>query len=296
MKKNDIYLKDFIQQIWNDKKIIFFISLLSLISAFVFTNLVEKENQIKVNIVVKTPPAEMFSFYDTLYSSMTEYQVNFFGTASIVEGTYSKAFFRNMKSIDNLSRFSKKDDDFREYFKLNNINVAEFFYSRFGQPTQNKQVVENKYFLIFPQSLNGAKFLDNYVVYIKDITLAEIKNQLRVKLVEKISEYEHNLTIAEEIKLEDPLIIQNMSENNKRSSVVTEPTALFFKGSKVIKKQISYLNKKLEDFDGQFFDYNPILDRSITESIRTSKNYTLYGLFLGLFFSLLIVFLRTILR
>ena len=54
--------------------------------------------------------------------------------------------------------------------------------------------------------------------------------------------YRQNLEIAKEINLENP-ILKSFSEGH---SVVNEPTALFYKGSKVISLQKLHLEKLLK--------------------------------------------------
>ena len=62
-------------------------------------------------------------------------------------------------------------------------------------------------------------------------------------------------------------------------SVVNEPDALFYKGTKVLTQQITYLNKLLNETKNLTLDYNPILEQASSRSLITkSPKKTTYSL------------------
>jgi hypothetical protein len=81
-------------------------------------------------------------------------------------------------------------------------------------------------------------------------------------------------------------------------SVVNEPDALFYKGTKVLTQQITYLNKLLNETKNLTLDYNPILEQASSPALITKSPiiYAAIALLLGLFFSFLFIFFRNLLK
>jgi hypothetical protein len=80
--------------------------------------------------------------------------------------------------------------------------------------------------------------------------------------------------------------------------MVNEPDPLFYKGTKVLTQQITYLNKLLNESKNLTLDYNPILERALSGSLITISPiiYAVTALLLGLFFSLMMVLIRSIMH
>jgi hypothetical protein len=68
--------------------------------------------------------------------------------------------------------------------------------------------------------------------------------------------------------------------------VVNEPNALFYKGTKVLTQQITYLNKLLNETKNLTLDYNPILEKASSGSLITKSPiiYAVITLLLWLIF------------
>ena len=109
-----------------------------------------------------------------------------------------------------------------------------------------------------------------------------IKNEIKI--------YGQNLEIAKTINLENP-ILKSFAEGN---SVVNEPQALFYKGSKVLYLQKSYLEALLKEIDDYTFNYNPILEKASNPMLVTKSASVFMAITfaLGLFFSIIIIFIR----
>jgi hypothetical protein len=82
-----------------------------------------------------------------------------------------------------------------------------------------------------------------------------------------------------------------------RQQVVNDPEALFYKGTKVISENLNYLNKRLIKLENDPFNYNVILQKALTLKNPTSLPlYFVLGLILGSFLSLIIIYLKNILK
>ena len=80
--------------------------------------------------------------------------------------------------------------------------------------------------------------------------------------------------------------------------LINEPEALFYKGTKVLSQQLIFFNNLLDETQNLKLDYNPILEQASSGSLITKSPiiYAAIALLLGLFFSLMIVFIRSIMR
>ena len=133
-----------------------------------------------------------------------------------------------------------------------------------------------------------------WLEFTKKKTLFEIKKILKLSIENKIIIFENALKKAKIINLENPIL----RSLNNQSQVVNEPTDLFYKGSKVLSQEIVDLKNLLIKLENEQFDYSIILQKPMTfpnnlESLPL--NFAL-GLILGLFLSLLIIFLKNIFK
>jgi hypothetical protein len=80
--------------------------------------------------------------------------------------------------------------------------------------------------------------------------------------------------------------------------VINEPEALFYKGTKVLSQQLLFLNNLLDETQNLKLDYNPILEKTLSEPlIKQSPKILLFiGLALGFFFSLIIIFVKKLFK
>lgn len=121
--------------------------------------------------------------------------------------------------------------------------------------------------------------------------MLELTEQLKESIKNEIEIYKQNLEIAQIIDLEHP-ILKSFADGN---SVVNEPEALFYKGSKVPSKQKSYLEALLKETDNNTFDYNPILEQSSDPELVTKSAIICMTIAfaLGLFFSFVFFFIKS---
>jgi hypothetical protein len=84
------------------------------------------------------------------------------------------------------------------------------------------------------------------------------RQELKQNIINEINIHEQHLEIAKKIGLENT-ILQSIVEGR---SVINEPNALFYKGTKVLTQQITYLNKLLNETKNLTLDYNPILEQA----------------------------------
>ena len=113
-----------------------------------------------------------------------------------------------------------------------------------------------------------------------------IENQLII--------YENALEKAKLVNLENPFL-QLMQQGT--SQVVNEPMDLFYKGSKLLSQDIIHLKRLLINLQNEQFDFEIVLDKSLTSDEETLNfKYFIIGIMLGLFLSLGIISFKSILN
>ena len=270
---DEIDLRKVILILWKEKFIILIITLIFTVTGYIYNTLQPKDYQITYTFTLRDAPVALFEKYRPFIQQQQQ--------ISVVTN-FNEEFKLNLTSHDNLRNFveqNKKFDEFKSY-KL--------------QPmTDNKNSKPNQYSFTLSKPLPAEKFLIDYNFYIKQITVNSFKKQLKLTIENELEIYKQNLEIAKKIDLENP-ILKSFAEGN---SVVNEPSALFYKGSKVLSQQIVYQEKLLDGIETFVFEYNPILE-SPTKPSLVSKSVTgiIYNAFaLGLSLSLIFIFLRSLL-
>jgi LPS O-antigen subunit length determinant protein (WzzB/FepE family) len=306
MKKNNSYINDeidlseIIKKLWNEKILILSISLIFMVAGFVYGALQPKIY--KTEITIREVPSYLFQAYGPFLRIQQQQQQQQLHQG--IARQFNDDLKLNLSSLDTLVQFVENNNtinDFKNYLKEKNISVKEYFQPQLGirkfEPViDKKNNILNKYSLTYAQPLPGPSFLNDYIIFNQQQTMTIFRQQLTQNIINEINIHEQHLEIAKKIGLENT-ILQSTNAGGGRS-VVNEPDALFYKGTKVLTQQITYLNKLLNETKNLTLDYNPILEKASTESLITKSPiiYAAITLLLGLFFSLMIVFIRSIMH
>jgi hypothetical protein len=138
--------------------------------------------------------------------------------------------------------------------------------------------------------LDGDIFLNKYVEFIKKKTIFELKNNLKLTILNAINYHQEALEIAKKIQLENPYVL-----TKNQGQLINEPESILYKGTKVISENLNNLNKRLIKLENDQFNYNVILQKALKNPINLPL-YFLLGLILGSFLSLIIIYLKNILK
>ena len=289
---DEIDLRDLIRKLWKEKILILSISIIFGLLGYLYQLLKPQEQ--KSEIILKNPPMQIFEPYN--FSNINNNNNNNNNNSNNIAIQFISDFKLNLLSLDNVQNFieeSKEFDNFKEYLKSRNISAKQYFSDdKFAEVKEKNIIIPNKYFLNHPKELDGVIFFDKYVEFIKKKTIAEFKNNLKLTLLNTINTHQEALEIAKKIQLENPII-----NTSSQQQVVTEPEALFYKGSKVLSEKLNYFNKRLIKLENDQLNYNTILQKALTLKNPKSLNlYFVFGLMLGLFLSLAIIYLKNILK
>tara|TARA_B100001057_G_C22759052_1_gene914987 strand:- start:336 stop:1277 length:942 start_codon:yes stop_codon:yes gene_type:complete len=252
---------------------------------------------------LSNPPPELFMAYEEINTdiSFRDYFNSQFHMR-IMQLHYLDKFIQEKSKIE-LNDFSISENEVSiENFKKSNFEVLQM--DEGGGVKINNEFGMNQLFYInyiveHPNNINGVLFFTQYIEYIKNITLEETKNLIRSSLSRKIQYYSNALEISYDIGLVNPWpMVGNDNTNIDVSFEEFQKENLYYRGSKVLSKQIEYYEEMLSQFDNTKIDYN-IFNRETYQTIKTSysySNYLIYGFLLGLVISCVSLTIIYILR
>ena len=263
--------------LWKDKFIILLISAcFSVVGYFYGASLPQYfETTIKIRSVSKSTFKEykdVHNVYDSDFS---------------VDEFFNKEFILLLDSSETLDKFSKKNtenDKFFSYIIKRNVSI------NYNRNTKSIKPHTINFTITLAENLEGQNLLNDYVIFVKDMALSDFQKQILSLLRSKILVYENNLEVAQEINLEDPILL-TMPDGN---SVVNEPGTLFYRGSKVLEKQLEHL-RLLEKNTVQYnLNYNPILDKAspLVLISTPAKNFIIPSFFVGMLLSFFVLLVR----
>jgi hypothetical protein len=304
MKKNhsysaeDIDLSEIIKTLWSEKILILSISLIFMVVGYVYGALQPKIY--KTETILRDAPSYLFEVYRP-YIGLQEGQG--IGLQEQRQGTgiakkFNDEFKLNLLSIDTLAQFVEKNNtinDFKNYLKEKNITSRNYFRERFEHVIiDNKTIYLNKYSLTYSKPLPGESFLEDYIIFAQQQTIAIFKQQLAQIILDQINIHQQQLEIAKIIELEDPIFKSTV----KGRGEVNELGTLYYNGTKVLALKMLHLNKLFNETKNLTLNYNPFLERP-SFSVLMTKSPTIFailGLILGLFFSFIIIFAKNYLN
>ena len=293
MKKNNTYitdeeidLGDLVRTLWREKILILSIVIICALLGYLYESFKPKE--FKTEIKIKNPPSQLFEPYTHVFFSNNNNNNN------NITGQFISDFKLNLLSLDNLNIFveeSRDLDTFKKYLKSRNISAKQYFVNKLGEAKVTNIIIPNTYFLIFEKEiLDGNVLLNNYIEFIRKKNIIEFKKNLKLTIENRINNAQDALETAKLIDLENPIL----KSPDKQNQVVSEPEALFYKGTKVLSQSIIVDKKLLQKLENDQFNYNPIIDKGLVLKINTSlsNSFFLIGLFFGFFLSCIIIFFK----
>ena len=287
---DDIDLKDLLSGLWSDKKLISFITLLFVFLGYIYSLTLNKSVELESKITITEPAREYFSDFSIF---LKDAQILF------DEEVFLENFRINILSLDNLQRFIDQNNEISEFKALlleRQTNAKKYFVDKINRESKKIDKITsptNSYYLNYPEILDGNKFLDEYIIYSKNIAMSNFKDQIRYQINNIILLYEQNLEIALNINLSNPLI-QSL-DGKLQSSLLDEPANIYFQGALVLQKRILHLKILLKRLDGKFY-YDPILDSSavVGSNMKNLIIYPFYGLLIGFIISLIMSLFRVV--
>lgn len=302
-KQSEVDLTYILKELFIHRVIIIIFSVtFALGGIFFFINSENYKNpKFKTTVYIKSFPSTQFQLFEKAakdYEILIDKKENYVNDNSVSNwfNRYDYDFNLNILSTDNLERFVKEKNDineFKDFLDTNKMTAKQYFENKIVNALEKKKVVSNKYHLIYHSVLDGPKFLNEYINFIKKITLANYKKDLENILNAIIKNLELNLIIANKISLDKPLLLGDTEKF--RSQLISEPKEKYYNGTVVLKEQILYYKSLIQQLNSNDFNYDAILDRSSTPVLINNANikvYSILGLLAGFFSSFVFIYLK----
>ena len=242
-----------------------------------------KPKELKTEIFFNTPSEQLFEDYSLAYP------------AKQIREEYITIFYSNIFIIDNLEKLLNEVrgyEEFKEFLKTHNIQAKYYFANRLTKNDLKKRPNDHSVQFIYTSILDGPIFLDQYINFVKKLSTDEIKKRLILKLEKKIYIYEKNYEIAKLINLEKPLLLETSQEINYK--VFYHESDLYFKGTKVLRLEISLYYDLIQKIKKDQFTYQVIADSATAGNIISTSPflYSLIGSIFVFSLSLIIIIFR----
>lgn len=176
---------------------------------------------------------------------------------------------------------SENNKEFLKILEKYNLNQQTYLHYNLSEV---KDVFFNQYILSVPKEVDGLSFLNNYIIFSKELIVDQFYNDLRFIINEDIKKKNDALKIAKELKIDFPLVDLRDKEE-------------FQKGQKVLIIEIGQLQLIEKSLSRQSLDWDPFLFQAIQleENKNNYKKYLLailLTLSLGFLLSLLVIFFK----
>jgi len=285
MKKNlkdflgkDIDLKFLIFLFWKNKIFTFLSILLTFLFFFFFFNPLQVDNKIVVTAKVRT---------DVPYSVVLK--IKSYNPYHDIDIFFQSALSLKVLSYDNFLNFLNEDKnkDFLIFLKKYNLSPNFYFLRNFSEIKDGRIA---QYSLKAPIEIDAASFLNNYIVFSKNVLVDEIYQDLKFYINNEIQNNFDALIISKELKIEQPS--KELKENEE-----------FNKGQKVLSIIKSQLQSKEKMLSKTSLDWNPFIMEAFQPNKPTKKhNFKMLSLVviasvvLGLLLTLLIIFFKQVIK
>jgi LPS O-antigen subunit length determinant protein (WzzB/FepE family) len=281
----EIDLRVIIIKLLNEKVLILSISFIFMIAGYIYGVLQPKIY--KTEITIRPFSSNSYLLDKSIFDLPENIRNNFVDV-------FNYEFKNNILSADALVEFIENNNqisDFKIYLKEKNISASNYFDGKliflYGKEEKNREKNLEQYYLTHSHPLSGEKFLIDYTIFTQQQAMKKTKEMLLQMKIAKINTYQENLKIAEKINLADPLFLSG--------GISSQPNPLYLDGTKVLSLKALQSSEKLNIIKNLKFDYN-IIEKSTTSLIsRSPINCASIALLSGLFFSLILVYIKSIL-
>jgi|LakMenEpi03Aug12_release.lakeMendotaPanAssembly.Ray.scaffolds.fasta_scaffold228509_1 LPS O-antigen subunit length determinant protein (WzzB/FepE family) len=284
----EINLSDIFGKLWKDKILIFLICLIfSITSYFYFTS---QTKTYKIGIEFSEASEKVFNHY-------IEFSKELQMPTKDLEINFNNEFREQLLKPDNFAEFVKKNNEiieFKSYLKDKNIDIPTFFEESFiinYLDKESKKLIIDRIYFIYEKNFLAEKILNEYIIFVKNKTEEIFKRDILDKVIFQIKHYKYHLMLANAANLNEPKG-EFVYINNANNSDI-----LFFLGTKILTIKINNLENLLDKDKTLRLNYNPIKKKiNPSANFKSPKIYLALSFVLGLFFSLVILFIKSLMK
>ena len=302
MQDDLIELHLIIRKLAKEKILILSVSFVFMVLGYIYGSVQNKEFETKI-VLRTSSPGFIKNYEDLIFSNDLNSRLSPIKKEKDkdIDELFSYEFTLNLITPLFFDRFIEQNNEFVEfksYLNKNRISSQEYLNKKFRQEDKKKKekgyAQYTEYTLTFGEYLEGEKFLNDYVLFVAKETGENFRKLLKQNITYAISNYKIILETLSELKLD-----KSAEENLSKSNIVIYPyNTNYYYQSNVLKFEISILQNRSNYIDKFKFDYDPIIIKASKKNIITkpSSTFVLMGLFLGLFFSFIIILFKNILK
>ena len=294
---NEIDLKKIISFFWKQKFLIIIITSFFAVAGYLYNiqqpKFYESQIQIKYADDILLKP-----YFDRgIISQMSEAKL------------YNESFYKFIISNDNFKEFV--NNNHYKSLVLKNYGAIENYYNKnfsviLNKTKQDKGELPDLFRLKFTKSLDGPNFLREYIIFSKEKADRFYSGKLVYLYKNKIDLFEEALQVSKILPKENNSInsvtsnykdIIKMTQSSTTISSVFNNEFLYLKGEEVLKEEINFLKKNLKNSRDLRLDFYPIVNTPLPIPKMISikpQFYALVGLVLGFFFSIAVIFLKSL--
>lgn len=275
---NEVNLYDVSRKIWKDKILFLLICLILSITSYFFFNLQPKtyKTGVKIREVSAIDFFEYFIISKEINKPIAEYKIDF-----------NKIFIEQLLSNNTLNDFIKNSEmsKLKSNLKDNNIDIRKFSQGNFKidyHDVEAKKNIKNIYYS-YEKNFPGEEILDSYIIFAKNKADKILKRDILNLVKFEIEFYKLNLVRAHKLNIEK-------LEYYQLGLYSSHP---FLYGQQILEIKINFF----EDFvknNTVKVNYNPILEKiTPIANFRSVKMNLAFSFTIGLFFSLIIIFIKS---
>lgn len=282
IQNNYINLSDILMTAIKEKIILFFILLISIISAYTYSSFFITK-KFSTHVIINDPDVIFFVRINKFLENYSKTEI--FKYKDLSENINSQIL-----SNDNVSLFLNNNKNLKSS-QINQISINKFMTGR--------KSIHNGFQLIYPEGVDGLKLLNEYILFVQSKIINKYNEKINIVLTNYIEYLNDQKQIAERINLDFPQTYSNSEynsvvlNNNNTSINSKELNDNYTIGTKVLSEKILIAKKIKQSIASNNFNYNIFLEKATSQSVHSPNTIKIYfvGLIIGVFiFCLLILF------
>jgi len=294
---DEINFLDLFRLILKEKILLISITTFCLILSLILYSYLKnnKGNELhQINIKIEEPDINALL---TFQNSVVYQYVDIYKNKLQLRQKYIDTFHTNFSSVNLLSNFidaRKESENFKKFLREKNVEISTYFNEkRFLNVLVGYTKIQNEYILLFHYSLDGKNLIKDYIQFIKEKTINDLKVFLISYLELNKKLYQEDLKMAEELGIEKPYLAFTANEVRKNTF------DKIFLGSKYLQNRIEYIDNLIfkvnNDINKDIINLNFFISNAEPYKFYKGLEYLpLLALIFGFFLSLMIILIKNV--
>jgi hypothetical protein len=252
-----------------EKIILFFILLISIITALTYSLLITKK--FSTHVIINDPGNIFFVKINKILENYSNEEI--FKIKDLSENINNEILSNN-----NISTFLSNNKNFQSS-QINQISIKKL--------TIDRKLIPNGFQLIYTEKVDGLKLLNEYIQFTQSKIINDYNQKINIVLEYYIEYLNDQKKIAESIELELPF----NRNNSNYSGPLDDKYAV---GTKILSEKILIAEKVKQSIALNSLSYEIFFERASNQSLHSANKIkiTFVGLLIGLFMSFLLILFK----